>query len=133
MLVLDAERVDNFVRQYVPGASLAGFKAIGLERGGELTAGIVYEAISATNVWCHIAAKPGGHSMNAEFIRAIFNYPFDQLGLRRMSAFVDPRNTAVIRFMEHLGFKREAVLSEAADDGGDMAIYVMKRMECKYG
>lgn len=133
-LVFDQEqRVDEFVRQYVPGASLPGFRAIGLERDGELTAGILYENFNDSNVWCHIAAKPGGHSMNRDFIRALFAYPFGQLGLRRMSAYVKESNHQVRGFMNNLGFRCEAVLEEAGDGGETMMIYCMKKEWCRHG
>lgn len=132
-LVFDENRVDAFVRQFVPGASLPGFRAVGLERDGDLTAGILYENFNDSNVWCHIAALPGGHSMNREFIESIFAYPFEQLGLRRMSAYVKESNTAVRGFMNNLGFRCEAVLEGAGDGGENMMVYVMKKEWCRYG
>jgi RimJ/RimL family protein N-acetyltransferase len=132
-IVSDEERVEHFVRRFVPGQSAPGFRTLGLERDGEIVAGIIYENFNDSNVFCHIAAEPGGHSMTRGFIEAIFGYPFQQLHLRRMTAYVKASNLCVQRFMKHLGFVLEAELSEAGDNGETMRIYVMKKEWCRYG
>lgn len=129
----DKHRVDAFVRRLVPGSSLPGFRALGLERDGELVAGVLYENFTDSNVWCHIAAAPGGHSMNAEFIHGIFTYPFEQLGLRCMRAYVKESNRPVRNFMINLGFRLDAVLEAAGDGGENMLIYWIKKEWCRHG
>ena len=39
-------------------------------------------------------------------------FAFEELGLRRIEADVDPRNEASIRLLERLGFQREGYLRE---------------------
>jgi RimJ/RimL family protein N-acetyltransferase len=55
-----------------------------------------------------------------------------QLGVNRVSGYVNASNAAARRLDEHLGFKPEAVLTGAATDGGDVILYVMWRKDCKY-
>jgi RimJ/RimL family protein N-acetyltransferase len=131
-IVSDPVRVLEFYRRFHPLAAVEGMKGLGLERGGELTAGVVYEGYNGHNIWMHVAAQPGGKWLDRQFLTACFLYPFVQLGVKRVSGYVEARNTAARRFDEHLGFKQEAVLEGAASDGGDVLIYVMRREECRY-
>lgn len=59
-------------------------------------------------------------------LRALLNFAFEDLGLNRLEADVDPRNMASVRGLENLGFKREGYLRERWVAGGelsDSAIY----------
>jgi RimJ/RimL family protein N-acetyltransferase len=111
---------------------VAGMQALGLERDGELIAGVIYEGYNKHNVWMHVAAVPGKRWMTKEYLRAAFLYPFVQLGCSRVSGYVEAWNMDARKFDEHLGFRQEATLQGAASDGGDVILYVMRRSECKY-
>jgi RimJ/RimL family protein N-acetyltransferase len=69
--------------------------------------------------------------MTRSYLRAVFRYPFVQLGVRRVSGFVPASNAQAIRFNEHLGFKREGLMREALWDD-DVIVFGMLRQECKY-
>lgn len=125
-------RVYAFVRERAPVPLSAGMKALGLERDGKLIAGVLYEGFSGPNLWMHVAAEPGSNWLTRGFLRAVFTYPFVQLGCRRVSGAVDASNTAARRFDEHLGFREEARLRGAAADGGDVILYVMWKEDCRY-
>ena len=45
-------------------------------------------------------------------LRRVLRYAFDELGLTRLEADVDPRNGASLRTLERLGFRREGLLRE---------------------
>jgi len=47
-----------------------------------------------------------------EALNALVLHAFEVMGLRRLEADVDPRNTASIRTLERLGFQREGFLRE---------------------
>jgi RimJ/RimL family protein N-acetyltransferase len=132
VLVYDFERVHEFVRAKTPINMVSGSQAIGLERDGELVAGVVYEGYNGHNVWMHVAAEPSKRWMTKEYLRACFLYPFLQLKCSRVSGFVEAWNMDARKFDEHLGFKQEATLKGAASDGGDVILYVMRREECRY-
>ena len=131
-LTCDVERVWRFVSQStgIPLSHTA--KALGqLDRDGQrLQAGVIYENFNGVNLWMHNAIAPGA-MLTREFLRYAFAYPFDELGARRLSAWVDESNAAARRFDEHLGFKLETRLAGAARDGGDALIYVMRREDCR--
>lgn len=131
-IVSNPARVWSFVRQHVPVNVVSDMKGLGLERDGELVAGVLYENWSGPNVWMHVAAVPGSRWLNREFLRYCFHYPFMELGCSRVSGYVEASNEAARRFDEHLGFKPEAVLKGAATDGGDVILYVMWRDECRF-
>jgi hypothetical protein len=97
--------------------------------GGTLQAGVIYENMNGVNAWMHTAIAPNTR-LTREFVRYCFTYPFDELGLQRLTGWVEASNMAARRLDEHLGFKHEATLAGAASDGGDVLIYVMRREDC---
>jgi RimJ/RimL family protein N-acetyltransferase len=105
---------------------------IGLEVGGDLIAGVLYDDFNKSNVWMHVAAVPGKRWLNREFLWFCFQYPFIQLGVKRASGWVEVDNMEARRFDEHLGFKAEAVLEGAGRNGQDVIIYRMWRHECRF-
>jgi len=129
----DLPRVAAFMRRYLPGLRLAeGMVAIGLLRGGQIVAGVLYEGLNRQNVWMHVAAEPGARWLTRAYLRACFAYPFKVCGVQRVSAHVDSTNVASRRFCGHLGFVPEARLAAAAHDGGDVILYVMWRADCRF-
>lgn len=131
-IISDPARVYDFVSRLMPLNVVAGMKGLGLERDGELVAGVIYEGYNGQNVWMHVAAVPGRRWLNKEYLRYCFEYPFVELGCRRVSGYVEARNLDARRFDEHLGFQQEAVLRGAASDGGDVILYVMWREDCRF-
>lgn len=125
-------RVFAFLREQMPLNAVSSMQALGLERDGALTAGIVFEGYNGHNIWGHLAALPGSRWMNRAFLHACFAYPFVQCGVSRLSGYVNASNLAARRLDEHLGFQQEAVLHGAAPDGGDVIIYVMRKKDCRY-
>lgn len=131
-IVSDPGRVFAFCKERMPLSLVAGMKGLGLEKDGELVAGVIYEGYNQHNVWMHVAAEPGAKWLNRDFLRYSFHYPFVELGCKRVSGYVEASNSQARRFDEHLGFKQEAVLQGAASDGGDVILYVMWRNDCRY-
>lgn len=132
-IISNPARVWAFAQQHgVTVPMIAGMKGVGLEKAGELVAGVLYEGYTHHNIWMHVAAAPGRQWLNREFLRYCFHYPFVELGCRRVSGWVEASNEDARKFDEHLGFKEEARLKGAARDGGDVILYVMWRSECRY-
>ncbi|HEY6119055.1 MAG TPA: GNAT family N-acetyltransferase [Pyrinomonadaceae bacterium] len=61
-----------------------------------------------------------GHGYMNEALRALINFAFDTLKLRRLEADVDPRNTGSIRTVERLGFKQEGLMRERWHVNGEL-------------
>jgi [ribosomal protein S5]-alanine N-acetyltransferase len=55
-----------------------------------------------------------------EALTALVSHAFEVMGLRRLEADVDPRNTASIRTLERLGFQREGFLRERWHVNGEI-------------
>lgn len=104
--------------------------AIGLEKDGELIAGVLYDHFNHRSIAMHVAAV-GKDWLNRDYLRACFRYPFIQLGVSKILGLVDSSNADARRFDEHLGFVVEAVVKDAAPHG-DLLIYSMTRERCKY-
>jgi len=69
-----------------------------------------------------------------EALTALIVHAFDVVGLRRLEADVDPRNTPSVRTLERLGFQREGFLRERWHVGGelqDALFYGLLRREWK--
>ena len=131
-IVSNPARVFEFVNRYVPLDPVGGTKCLGLERDGELIAGVLYEGFNGRNVWMHVAAKPGEQWMTKSYLRYCFHYPFNEMGVDRVSGYVHEDNLAARRLDEHLGFELETRLRGAAPNGGDVLLYVMWRDKCRF-
>lgn len=130
MIVTDAQRIGPWVCARAGGTWVAGRgTTIGLHRGQEIVAGVLYEDYNRAQVICHIAGV--GNWATREFLRVIFDYPFRQLGVKRITVPVASSNSKCRRFVEHLGFTLEASLKDAHPDG-DILIYRMMAHECRW-
>ena len=61
-----------------------------------------------------------GNGYIREALNALLAYAFEELGMHRIEADVDPRNAASIRTLERLGFVREGYLRERWHVGGEI-------------
>lgn len=131
-IVNDAMRVLAYVKRQVSVPAMEGMKGLGLERDGVLVAGVLYEGFNGRSVWTHIAAEPGARWLTRDFLRYIFEYPFNEMGVQSVFGWVESRNERARRFDEKLGFEIDACLQDAGPDGQDILIYRMRRDQCKF-
>lgn len=130
MIFFDVDVIGPWVAKkcgfdYVPGTSTA----IGRMKGGKIVAGVLYQEYNGPNVCAHIAIEKGG--MNRRFLSIIFDYPFNQLGVKRITGYVAESNHAARKLDEHLGFELEATLKDAHPEG-DLLIYKMTADKCRW-
>ena len=104
---------------------------IGWMRGGLIVAGVAYADWNGPNVVCHIASDGRRHWATRQYLWTIFDYPFNQLKVKRITVCVGEGNRASRRFVEHLGFTLEAELAGAHPTGA-LRIYRQMRDECRY-
>lgn len=129
-LCFDAEEIGPWVCDGTGGTWVSGRgTAIGRKVGGRLVAGVLYEDWNGANVSCHI--RGDGNWANREFLWAIFAYPFNQLGVRRLTGLVDSANKVANEFNLRLGFVLECSLV-GATPSGNLNIYRMTRDECRF-
>ena len=70
-------------------------------------------ALGEAMAWWVVARPFWGQGLAAEAAAALLEFGFTQLGLHRVWADCDPRNTASLRVCEKLGMRREAHFREA--------------------
>ncbi|MFK4444634.1 RimJ/RimL family protein N-acetyltransferase [Caballeronia udeis] len=127
----ESQRVGQWVCERTGGVySAVDSTAIGLERGTDLIAGVLFDHYNGASIAMHVAAD-GPHWLNRAYLRGCFTYPFVQLGIKKIIGLVDSSNAAARRFDEHLGFVLEATIEDAAPHG-DLLIYSMTRAQCRY-
>jgi RimJ/RimL family protein N-acetyltransferase len=106
--------------------------AIGIVKNNKLIAGVVYN-----NYMPEVSIEMSIYSIDKRWairhnLKALFNYPFTQLRLRRVTALCSSNERDVMKFLERLGFKQEGIHREAHPQGGDSVSYGMLRNECRY-
>jgi ribosomal-protein-alanine N-acetyltransferase len=67
-----------------------------------------------------LARGAWGQGLASEAVGAAVGFAFETLGLHRLEASVDPRNSASIRLLERQGFQREGLLRERFHLGGEI-------------
>lgn len=130
-LCLDASIVGPWVAHKTGGTWCEGRgTAIGkLDENGELCAGVLYEDFTGANVVCHIAGI--GNWATKEYLGVIFDYPFNQLNVKRITAPISSTNMQSIQLVTRMGFTLECSLVQAIPDG-DLHLFRMFKDECKY-
>ena len=114
-----------------PRAPWGSFNALGLITNGQLVAGIVYNNFEGASAEMHVSAIEGSRWMTKEFLFSAFDYPFNQLGLRRVTGRIKKRNKRAAAFVKHLGFKYEGTMRHYfADD--DALIFGLLRGDCRF-
>jgi RimJ/RimL family protein N-acetyltransferase len=131
-IVFGTARVLEFINRHRPLEFIQGMRGIGLERDGELIAGIIYEGWNYQSIWAHIAAEPGSQWLNKEYLRFCCNYPYEICNVKFVLGYMDATNTHALRFAKHLGFEEETRIREAATEGGDILILKMRKENCRY-
>lgn len=125
------EMIANFVSEEFGAQNWEDYSAIGMMKDDKLIAGVIYNHFSLPNICMHVASE-GRHWLNREFLFAVFDYPFNQLGCGRITALVPRKNIIARKFDKHIGFKYEGRLRRSLPDGDDMMIYGMLKEECKW-
>jgi RimJ/RimL family protein N-acetyltransferase len=126
-------RVCKWVQELVDEDDFGdGAVGIGLEKDGELVAGVVFNNYNKASIHMHVGAKKGTNWLTREYLTRCFAYPFIQLKVNRVTGLVRIDNLAAQKFDEHLGFKREGLVRQGCTDGTDMILYGLLKDECRY-
>lgn len=99
-----------------------------VERSGRILAVVVYTNWHRTG--CELAiASTSPRWATQGFIRACLSYPFDQLGLKRLSMVTSAGNMPCRKLCRYLGAKVEGRLREWYADGNDAIVYGLFKSE----
>lgn len=104
---------------------------IGWMRDGKLCAGVAYADWNGPNIVCHIASDRSRRWLTRQYLWTIFDYPFNQIGCKRITVCVGQGNRDSLRFVQHLGFRQEATLADAHPTG-DLLIFALRRENCRW-
>jgi RimJ/RimL family protein N-acetyltransferase len=117
------------LNQVCPDTNLAqGLGFVEQHRPWRICGGVVYSNWNGFDIETSIALSER-FRLTRPMLRAIFAYPFQQLGASRMTARIECTNERSKTFVQRLGFSLEATLSEACK-AGDLLIYRMFRRDC---
>lgn len=101
-----------------------------MESDGELVAGVLFDNYNGRSMAMHVAGE-GSTWLTRGYLRVAFTYAFEQMKVKKLIGLVDSSNEAARRFDEHLGFRLEARIADAAPQG-DLLLYTMTAAECRY-
>jgi hypothetical protein len=113
---------------YMRGKSFGQYVALGVIRNECLVGGVVYHNYIGHDCQVSIAVE----RVSFWPWRALFDYPFGQLGCARITAVVGKRNKRSRRLVMALGFKLEGVHRKGLDGSEDAMSYGMLKEECRW-
>ena len=120
--------VAEWVFQRVGGAVSAHSQGIGWQKDGEIIAGVAYECFTGGNIYVHQCVQGRVPRM---FWWAVTDYPFNQLGCKRITGLVESTNKKALELNKHIGFRVEATLEKAGQNDADMVVTVLWKEDCR--
>jgi RimJ/RimL family protein N-acetyltransferase len=106
--------------------------AVGIERDGELIAGVVYNKYEPNLLIEMTIASIDKTWCSRHNLKALFSIPFTQYNLRRVQALCSATDKGVQMFLKRLGFIHEGVHPFAYHDGGTAFSFGMIKHNCKW-
>jgi hypothetical protein len=125
-VIVTDERVGQFVSRELGVSFCPPFTMAGIERDGEIVAGVIFNQFDGRDVHVTIA----GTGWTPGFIKAVGRYVFDQLGCLRITATT--RYPEVVDYAVRLGGKVEGRLRDYYGEGEDATIIGVLRREWRY-
>ena len=124
--IVQGDSVGLYVAKQTEGSYHYDAQSIGLERDGDIIAGVIYESFMDTSITCHIAITG---KVNKKYLRAIFSYPFIVCNVEKIIAPVIGDNHKSIKLVKNMGFTEEARIARS---NGDMIFFTLLRDNCKF-
>lgn len=103
-------------------------QAIGLEKNGEIIAGVIFERYNGQSMWMHVAIEG---RLTPSYLKAVFKYAFIDCDVEKLIGTVASTNVKAIKFDENLGFTEECRIRDATPDG-DIILYTMSKEQCRF-
>lgn len=125
MIVAD-ERVARFVSERLGFGLCPPYAAIGIERKGEIVAGVLLNHFEGADVHATVV----GEGWTKGLLRAVGSYVFDQLGCERITAVT--RCEDVAKIGKRLGGQVEGRLRSHFGAGHDGIVLGILRAEYRY-
>lgn len=97
--------------------------------GGHFLGGVIYTGFTGSMVMMHMAGIEGWVSRHLVWV--CFDYPFNQLGVKKVVGTVRSDNRRSVDACEGLGFTLEHAIEDGIPEGV-LLIYSMRREACKW-
>lgn len=123
------QELRDWISKELGGKAPESMSCIGQLVDGELKAVSSYSGFRGSS--CNFSLAGKGNYMSKDFLWAMFDYPFNKLGLKVIIATISGKNDKSLKLSRHLGFTEVANIADAHEDG-DLVIMVMRRENCKW-
>lgn len=123
--------IDEWMAQTLGKRSAVPFTGLGIVSGDRLVLGAKFFNQYAGDITLAMVAKPEAGFKRRAFAR-LMAYPFNQLGLVRVTAEIPLSNVQSINAAQWLGFVREGVKRRAAPDGGHVGVFGLLRKDFRF-
>ncbi len=129
MTLIFGPDVEQWLRIKLP--QLKGeFQAIGWERGGAMVVAVGYSNFNGCDIEMSIYAERGQWAKPG-VLKAMFDYPFNQVGCQRVTAVIAKANRKARKLVEHVGFTHEGTHPRALD-GKTALSYGLLKENCRW-
>jgi RimJ/RimL family protein N-acetyltransferase len=103
---------------------------ISREEGGRLLGGVIFTGFTGASIGLHVAGFDPNW-INRDMLWVTFSYPFEQLGVKKITGTIHSGNQKAILFNRKLGFVEEARLADIFPDG-DLIVMSMRKDDCRW-
>ena len=103
---------------------------LGQVLNNEIKAVVVYCGFNGKSCCIHVASV-GSNWATKDFLKKVFDYPFNTLKLKVIIGTVAGNNEKALKLDRHLGFRDVAIIPDAHDNG-DLVILEMRPEYCKW-
>lgn len=107
------------------------YTALGVVQSDKIVGGVVYHCHRGFDI-CFGAAFVTHTWARPATLRALFDYPFNQLGCVRVTAVTGRKNKRARNMLEHVGFRLEGVARKALDGINDGYVYGLLKEDCRW-
>lgn len=99
-----------------------------------ITAVVVYnQYVPPTSIDMHVVSSLDGRQwLTRPFLAAVFSYPFNQLGVRRVTARIGANNLKAKSFLVNLGFTHEGTIRKGWEPDIDLLVFGLLKEECRF-
>lgn len=95
-----------------------------------LLGGVTYQGYTGSSIQMHVGGFVPRWA-NRDFLWVIFDYPFNQLGCRKVFGQVPETNTRALEIDQKLGFKVVAKIDDVFPDGACLVL-ALAREDCRW-
>ena len=118
--------------RYPYSSAEMGGNVIAFHDSKGLKVAFIYNRHSPPDICIHVVAREGALWCHEDILWHVFNYPFNELCLDRVTVPVLSGNTPSLRMVEAIGFTYEGTLRKAGRNGQDIKLYGMLKDECHW-